>query len=211
MTHPDAESSEPRGVADQGQEPAGHGQRASRTASRRAAETRGNREERYAHDREADDREMSEDREMAEAERLEFFKASLMQELLPSLPKIPGYHVCWITTTHKTDTVAFRLRLGYSLIHAAELPGFDGVFLKAGDYAGVVSCNEMLAAKIPLSLFNKYMAHVHHTLPNEQADKIRVNIELMKQKAKAMGADLIEGDGTEELRSRARSMPALTE
>jgi hypothetical protein len=211
MTHPDAESSEPRGVADQGQERAGS-PRAARTASRRAAEdTRGNREERHADDREAQDRETAEDREMNEAERLEFFKTSLMQELLPSLPKIPGYHVCWITTTHKTDTVAFRIRCGYSLIHASEFPGFDGSYLKAGDYAGVVSCNEMLAAKIPLSLFNKYMAHVHHTLPNEQADKIRVNIELMKQKAKAMGADLIEGDGTEELRARARSMPPLTE
>jgi hypothetical protein len=185
------------------------------TVSRAAVDLREARDTRVQDEREGDDREVTEDRELTEDERLEFFTASLMQEMLPSLPPIPGYHVCWLSTTHKSDTLAWRQRVGYQLIRAEELKGWQGnTGVKAGeDAGGAITCNEMVAAKISLRLFNKMMQHVHDKLPREEESKLRANLQLLKQQAQEMGSDVIEGDGNAELArtARARPMPELTE
>lgn len=154
---------------------------------------------------------MSEDREVTDDDRLEMLRESLVQSMLPDLPRIPGYHVCWLTTTNKTDSIAWRKRLGYELIRAEDLPGWDGITIKGGDYAGIVGVNEMMAAKIPLSLYTKYLRMLHHKMPLEQEEKLRAQLNLMKDSAKAMGSYVQEGDGTAAIVQRADPMPEMRE
>jgi hypothetical protein len=127
---------------------------------------------------------MAENRELSDSERREAYRKGLYQSHLPDLPPIKGYHVCWLTTTNPKDSIAGRLRLGYELIKAAEIPGFEFANLKTGDYAGHVGINEMLAAKIPLNLWETYMSISHHEEP--LAEEAAIVQEVLKQ-AEATG------------------------
>lgn len=159
-------------------------------------------DERTAAEREGSEREFTEDREMTEDERLEFFRDSLNQSVLPDLPKTPGYHVFWATTTNARDSIQWRVRIGYRLIRAEDCPGWQGVTIKSGEYAGVIAVNEMLAMRIPLSLYNRYMREVHHTLPLAEQEKIRAQIRRVSDDAASRGSRVIEGDGMAELARR---------
>ena len=155
--------------------------------------------------READDRAVVEDRELSEDERLELFRHTLFNDVLPDLPSIPGYHVCWLSTNHPNDTLPRRMRLGYELIRGEDIPGFEFVTLKTGEYAGCVGINEMLAFKLPLSLYRKYMQVAHHEQPAEQDRAIVAQAENLRLEAQRAGGDVIEGDGLAELRRSAPS------
>ena len=56
-------------------------------------------------DRAMDDRQATENRELSDDERLEMFRMQLYNDALPNIPDIPGFHVCWLTTTNKNDTI----------------------------------------------------------------------------------------------------------
>lgn len=159
-------------------------------------------DERVAAEREANDREFTEDREMTEDERLEFFRDSLNQSVLPDLPKMAGYHVFWATTTNARDSIQWRIRIGYRPIRAEETPGWQGVTITSGEYAGVIAVNEMLAMRIPMSLYNKYMREVHHTLPMQEQEKIRQQIRRVSEDAARRGSKVVEGEGMNELARR---------
>lgn len=179
---------------------------------RQAADLAGARETRHATDREAQDRDVTEEREITEDERLEFFRDSLQQSVLPDLPPIPGFHVCWLSTTHQRDTIAFRRRLGYQLIRAEELPSWEGASMKAGDFEGVIAVNEMVAAKIPLHLYNRYMQEVHHRMPLAEEEKLKSAVDMLKGNAQRSGSGIVEeGDGTANVVQRARPMPEFTQ
>ncbi len=164
-------------------------------------------DERTADERGQDEREVTEDREISEDERLEMFRDSLEQSVLPELPQTPGYHTCWLTTSNPRDTIAWRMRLGYQLIRIDEMPGWQGVGLKSGDYAGIIGVNEMVAARIPLRLYNRYMKEVHDAKPRSEEEKLRRNVDLIKQQAEDLGSRVGEGDGTQNLVQRAPPMP----
>ena len=164
-------------------------------------------------ERDADEREQTMDREMTEDERFEAFVESQEQSIMPKLPKIDGYHLCWLTTQNKHDTIARRLAMGYTLIRVEEIPGVSGESLKVGDRDGILAVNEMVAAKIPLSLYNRMMAYSHHTRPLEEEGKLKTRTELLKQQAQADGRGLSvqAGDGYETLAQGARPMPVMSE
>ena len=63
-------------------------------------------------DRAMVDRAVTEDREISDSDRLDMFRQQFFHASLPDLPKIPGYHVCWLTTTNPRDTINMRMRLG---------------------------------------------------------------------------------------------------
>ena len=141
---------------------------------------------------------------MNDDERFDFFVQSYDNSVLPDLPPMPGFHVCWLTTTNPRDPVARRIRMGYQPIRADDLgPGWSDTGLKTGEYSGVVAINEMIAAKIPMKLYQRYMAELHHTRPLSDEEKLRANLDLAKDRAKAMGGNLMEGDGMTELVQRA--------
>lgn len=150
--------------------------------------------------RAAEDRTVTENREISEDERLEMFRMNLYNDALPNIPDIPGYHVCWLTTTNKNDTIQMRMRLGYELIRGDDVPGMELVTQKTGEYAGCVAVNEMVAAKLPLSLYYRYMQEAHHDAPLREEDKLAETAEIMREQAERSGGRLYEGDGMSEMR-----------
>lgn len=151
------------------------------------------------------DRKATEDRELTDKERLEMFRRKLFQDALPDLPKIPGFHVCWLTTTNPSDSIQHRMQLGYQLLTPDDVPGMEYATLKTGDYAGVVGVNEMVAAKLPDSLYQAYMQEAHHDAPRREEEALQRTVDTIREQAESAGAKLIEGDGMAELRQSAPS------
>jgi hypothetical protein len=145
--------------------------------------------------------------ETPDDEFLAAFMDSLDQSVLPNLPKMPGYHVCWLTTSNPRDTVPNRLRMGYELITDRMVPGFEGASPKSANYPGVLTVNEMLAARIPLRLYNRMMEYVHHDMPLSEEEKLRAKVESIKESGARDGARVLEGDGMSEIVQRAKPMP----
>ena len=59
----------------------------------------------------------------------------------------------------------------------------DLVTQKTGEYAGCIAVNEMIAAKLPESLYQRYMKEAHHDAPLREEDKLAEVAELMRQLA----------------------------
>lgn len=140
------------------------------------------------------------DRSTSDDERLEDFMAMFYQESLPKLPPMPGYHPFWATTTNTRDTIPMRMRMGYEFVRPEEVPGFESLSVKTGEFAGRLMVNEMVAMKLPLSLFNRYMKHVHHTLPEDEQRKLTTAVDVMREEARRRGADIIEEPAQQALR-----------
>lgn len=141
--------------------------------------------------REKQDREQTGNRELTDSERLDALRMSTFQVALPDLPPIDGYHVCWLTTTNPKDPVYGRVRMGYQLIKPEEIPGFEHVSLKSGEYAGYVGVNEMLAAKIPLHLYNEYMKELHYRQPLAEEEKLTEAVRAAQQQAALINAQAL--------------------
>lgn len=124
-------------------------------------------------DRADEDRSITQNREITDSERLDVLKSVNFQTALPDLPKIPGYHVCWLTTTNPRDPIHGRVRLGYEPIKASEIPGFEHSTVKSGEWEGIIGVNEMLAFKLPLHLYEAYMRELHHAQPLAEEEKLR--------------------------------------
>lgn len=172
-------------------------------------------DERIAAEREQGEREFTEDRELNDDERLEMFMDSMQQRILPDLPHFPGWHCFWATTTNQNDSVQRRLLLGYKLIRVEEFPGWEGIGVKTAGVDGVVGLNEMVAMRLPLRLYQKYMMYVHHTQPLEQEEMIKAIIAKAAEQASAetgRTADIAEeGDGTRTLVQRTKAPPVFSE
>ncbi len=133
-------------------------------------------------DRRLNNREVTGDRKMSDEERLAEFRKSFYNSVLPDLPVIPGFHTCWLTTTNPRDSLAARARLGYEPIRSEEVPGWEFVTLKTGDYAGCIGVNEMIAAKVPLELYEAYMYEAHHVQPLQEEQKLSTDyVEELKE------------------------------
>jgi len=123
-------------------------------------------------DRRMDDREITENRVLTDDERLDEFRQTMFQSALPDLPKIPGYHVCWLTTENPRDSIQGRIRLGYEPIKESDIPSWSHTSLKTGEWAGCIGVNEMVAFKLPLRLYESYMKEAHHTQPLFEESKL---------------------------------------
>jgi hypothetical protein len=145
------------------------------------------------------DRLATENRAYTEDERLEMFRMQLYNDRLPNLPDIPGYHVCWLTTANTGDTIQSRSRMGCELIRAEDVPGMDLIIQKTGDYVGCVMVNEMIAAKLPMSLYLRYMQEAHHDAPLREEEKLEDTAQLMRDQAERSGGRLIESDAMQEI------------
>lgn len=150
--------------------------------------------------REAQDRLATENREVTDADRLEMFRQQLFNDALPDLPRIAGYHLCWLTTTNPRDPIHRRMQLGYEPLRPEDVPGMEYASLKTGEYAGMIGVNEMVAFKLPQSLYEAFMHEAHHRAPMQEEEKLNALVDNMRQQAEQAGAALIEGDGMEALR-----------
>lgn len=132
---------------------------------------------------------------MSDADYLALFRDTINQSVLPDLPKLPGFHTFWATTTNSRDTIASRMRMGYQFIRSDELRGWEGGTVKSGEYAGCVGINEMVAMKIPERLYQLYMQEVHHRAPLAEEEKIRATVQANSEAALRDKGRIVDEDG----------------
>ena len=156
------------------------------------------------------DRAVTESRELSEDERVAMFRQQFFQSSLPDLPAIPGWHMCWLTTTNPRDSIQMRIRLGYEPVKADDVPGWEYATLKTGDWQGFIGVNEMLAFKLPLSLYEKYMREAHHDAPLREEEKLTDTAEFLEQQAKSSKSRITVGDGNLELGEDREAMFELS-
>lgn len=153
--------------------------------------------------RRSQNREVTENREVNEDDRLEMFRNQLFNDALPDLPEIPGFHVCWLTTTNPRDPIHRRMQLGYEAVRPEEVPGMEYASVKTGEWSGFIGVNEMLAFKLPQSLYEKFMQEAHHNAPLREEDKLSEVADSIREQAERAGSTMYEGDGMQELRDHA--------
>jgi hypothetical protein len=151
--------------------------------------------------RQSEAREVTENREVSENDRLEMFRNQLFNDALPDLPNISGYHVCWLTTTNPRDPIHRRMQLGYEPVKPEEVPGMEYASVKTGEWAGFIGVNEMLAFKLPESLYQAFMREAHYDAPMREEAKLAEVAEIMRQQAERAGGAIIEEDGMQDLRA----------
>ena len=156
------------------------------------------------------DRAVTENRVISDDDRVTMFRQQFFQSSLPDLPKIPGWHMCWLTTTNPRDSIQMRIRLGYQPVKPEDIPGWEHAALKTGDWTGFIGVNEMLAFKLPMSLYEKYMQEAHHDAPLREEEKLTDTAEFMANQAKASQSRLDMGDGNTELGQKRKAQFELT-
>jgi hypothetical protein len=137
-----------------------------------------------------------EDVNVSAEQRRKMWRDSWTQSALPQLQTLPGWHLCWLSTANQYDTIDKRMRLGYVPVKAEELGITDVSRVKDGEYAGFISCNEMLLFKIPMEAYQEVMTMMHHDAPNDDSANIRRKVEEMQARdnnGKVLGS--VEGDG----------------
>ena len=145
------------------------------------------------------DRTITQNREVTEDERVEMFRQQFFQSSLPDLPRLSGWHMCWLTTTNPRDSIHMRIRLGYEPVKPEDVPGWEYATLKTGDWAGLIGVNEMLAVKLPISLYEKYMKEAHHDAPLREEEKLTDTADFLEQQARSSKSRITQGDGNLEI------------
>jgi len=133
-------------------------------------------------------------------EQMKMWKDEWTQSALPSVPEMPGWHLCWLSTTNSYDSIDKRIRLGYVPVKVEEYSGFENYRVKSGEHVGFIACNEMLLFKIPMERYQQVMAHFHHEAPLEEANKIRVQAEQqVGRDSRGRPLGQIEGEGLDNI------------
>ena len=114
------------------------------------------------------------------AERIAILRDEYTGDILPDVSKSrgidPEMHYFWASTTNQTDPIYKRLRMGYELVRADELPELATEFrISSGQYEGCISVNEMILLKIPKVLANELMKINHHERPLAEEQRVQDN------------------------------------
>jgi hypothetical protein len=129
-------------------------------------------------------------------ERAEAFRDRWQNSALPDLPKdiIPGFHLCWLSTTNNYDSIDKRMALGYEPVKASELgKGFENLGkMSSGKFEGCVSCNEMVLFKLPEEIYQEVMRMMHLEDPLEHQRNITAQVRSTAQEGKG-GRSILEG------------------
>jgi hypothetical protein len=131
---------------------------------------------------------------LTRSERRKSFLSEWQQQALPTPPEVPGYHLCWLSTTSSYDPIHKRMRLGYEPVKASDVPGFEAYHTKAGEWKGFVSANEMLLFKIPNELYQEIMEELHYYQPLDEESAIKNGL-MQQQDNNGKNLGSIEGDG----------------
>ena len=87
-------------------------------------------------------------------------------------------------------------------VQTCALPIWEYATLKTGDWQGFIGVNEMLAFKLPMSLYEKYMTEAHHDAPLREEEKLTDTAEFLEQQARASKSKLQLGEGNSEIGQR---------
>jgi hypothetical protein len=142
------------------------------------------------------------------SERRQLDVSEWSQTALPNPPPIPGYHLCWLSTTNSYDPIHKRIRLGYEPVSLAECPDdFASFSMKSGEWKGFIAVNEMLLFKIPDEKYQDIMAEIHYHRPLDEEQSIRATVQnntsVQDNNGKTLGS--IEGDGFGTIGSGSRT------
>ena len=129
-------------------------------------------------------------------ERAEAFRDKWQNSALPDLPAgiIPGFHLCWLSTTNNYDSIDKRVALGYEPVKASDLgKGFEGLGkMSSGKFEGCVSCNEMVLFKLPEEIYQEVMRMMHLEDPLDHQRNITAAVRNTAQEGKG-GRSVLEG------------------
>jgi hypothetical protein len=103
--------------------------------------------------------------------------------------------LCWLTTTNPRDSIHARLRLGYEPVKPEDIAGWEHATVKTGEYAGFIGVNEMLAFKLPQSLYQRFMQEAHHDAPLREEEKLTDTADFLEQQARSSKSRLDMGEG----------------
>lgn len=144
-----------------------------------------------------DVRTAGEDRTLTDQERRRALRDEFQFEALPKVPPIPGFHLCWLSTTNQGDPIHKRMRLGYTPVKVEEVQGFDHLRLKSGQFDGAVSINEMILFKVSNERYQDLMVMAHHDMPLEEEGRIQEQVAKLTGHRDSNNRPLvqIEGDG----------------
>lgn len=132
---------------------------------------------------------------LSASERRRMLRQEWVQSVLPQLPEMPGWHLCWVSTTNSTDPIHKRMQVGYLPVKASEVPGYDQYRINADtEFNGCIACNEMLLFKIPMERYQDLMAIYHYDMPLEQEQAIREHV-TNAQEQDSNGRDLLQVEG----------------
>ena len=121
-----------------------------------------------------------------------------MANALPNPPKTPGVHYVWLSTTNTYTPIQHYVRLGYAPVRPEEIPQWQYLKQHSAMIGDQITCNEMVLYKIAESSYQQIMRSIHHDKPNEEAEKLKANLEALKEEARdSDGKGLLqeEGDG----------------
>jgi hypothetical protein len=90
------------------------------------------------------------------------------------------------------------LQAGYQIVTAEDVPGFESLSTKTGEYAGAIGVNEMIALKCPDDLYRAMMKHFHHDLPREEEQRRDAILDVVREQAAARGLKVLEGEAVAE-------------
>jgi hypothetical protein len=148
---------------------------------------------------EADDSRINDMGTAFDADELEqMLRNEFVQEALPNIPKKPGWHRCWLTTTSSYDQIHKRIRMGYQPVTLDSLgvPGLETYRMTSGEFAGCVSCNEMVLFEIPEERYQAMMRVFHHKRPLEEEQGIRQQAQSSEEDSR--GKKLVSFDDDDE-------------
>lgn len=140
------------------------------------------------------------------AERKARLRSEWSQDILPPVTGNPEYHYIWLSTTNSADPIYRRLQLGYELVKLTEFPEMaqqHGV--SAGEFAGCISINEMILAKIHTELFHELMLINHHERPLQEEELLKANAVPDEEDSNGRPLGMIEGDGIKKMGVRVRA------
>ena len=72
--------------------------------------------------------------------------------------------------------------------------------LKTGEWSGFIAVNEMLAFKLPMSLYQRFMQEAHHDAPLREEQSLADQSDAIREQLMRSGSNVTEGDGLSELR-----------
>lgn len=150
-------------------------------------------------------------RGLSKAEMIAKFRTEMYSNVLPTMPEIQGYHLCWLSTTNQYDPIAHRESLGYERVRPEDLPGMDHVTLSQGPFAGCIGLNELVLFKLPIDMWHEYMRIAHDERPYESEERVREIVNYARNAAQEGGGDVYLSSGTNELMTTRRRVPTFTE
>lgn len=139
-------------------------------------------------------------------ERRRAFREKWASTHLPNLPTKAGWHRCWCSTHHPTDTIQRRLLAGYTFVDVKELEAEGWVqqqmkSVKDGESVegkGTARWREMVAMECPEELYQQYMREFHHDLPRDQIRDIYEPLNELGERVREQGGNVRLGDGIQE-------------